>query len=87
MVKVESTFTLQYPGARTTEENARILLTKNDAIPSGKSEWSLRVYADEAGKNTWDPEVVHAMDKIFRRLAEEFLTRELLIPAVEDCGE
>ena len=84
VVKVEGTFTLHYPMLRAGEENAQLLFTKNDVLPSSMSEWSLRVFSDEVGTKPWDPEVVRIMDRTFHHLTEELLSLGLLIPSPSD---
>jgi len=84
-VKIESTFTLQYPKrppALTADLYARMIFdpaTGDMIVPSSKSEWSFRLFAPGEGHQPWRADLIRHFDDKFALLVDQFRLRELLI--------
>ena len=83
-IKIESTFTLQYPNLshEHIEPNSRLLMDPTNAdllVPSSKSEWSFRIFSPGEGHQSWRADLINHFDEKFRRVVDNFRLRDLLI--------
>lgn len=85
-MEVESTFTLQYPWLSVKDADFLMFRATGDpVVPSSKSEWSMRIFPGNHGRDVWDTEIVTLFTNKFKKIVAALEERELIIPDERYC--